>query len=655
MSMKLIAKLSLSLLLFHMSAVAQLRLPTLVADHMVLQRDVKIPVWGWAAPGEHIKVTFKNKTYHAVANQSGKWALTLAPSVAAGPFELIVKGANQQIVIKDVLVGDVWICSGQSNMVFDFNNGRARALYARDIATSANDQIRQILVPRNTSPVPLEQFKKAEWKSAGPEILNAFSAAAYFFARELYEKNKVAIGLINTSWGGTKAEAWLSEEGIKAFPQFENEVKLLKDTAQVGRNIRQHQLMVSDWHLKNKTADKGYAGNQANWAGIDYNDKPWKSTQLPVMFDKIGLNNTFGVIWFRREIDIPEKLSGKDAILKLGSVDDEDESFVNGERVGGYANREKAREHQVPGRLIKGGKNTIAVRVINWNGPGGFAGDMPMMLDFGTGKVPIQGEWKYEIGRKTNQLPGNYNVQDLSTSIYNGMIAPLFPYAIKGVIWYQGESNGTRGREYRDLFPAMIADWRLKWKQGDFPFIFQQLVNFKPAVQQPAESEWAELREAQLMTTTRSPNTAMAVGIDIGEADDIHPVNKLDVGKRLALAARKLAYGETNLIASGPTYQSSKTAGNAMILTFSNTGSGLAAKDGQALRYFTIAGADQKFYWAKAVIKNNKTIVVSSIDVPFPLAVRYAWADNPEGCNLINKNGLPASPFRTDNWFRLKK
>jgi sialate O-acetylesterase len=652
--MKLRIKLSLMLSFLYFYGSAQLRLPALVADHMVLQRGTSIPLWGWAKPGERINIIFKNKTYTSTTDAGGKWNLQLASQPAGGPYKLTVKSSDQQIIIQDILVGDVWICSGQSNMVFDFNNGRARSLYAKDIAGSENDQIRQILVARVTSPVPAAHFKTTGWKSAKPEVLNGFSAAAYFFARDLYEQNKVAIGLINTSWGGTKAEAWISEESIKAFPQFEKELKLLKDTSQIAANIKQRQLMVSDWHLKNKTEDKGYLEDKPIWAAAEYNDKLWKSTNLPVMFDKIGLNNTFGVIWFRREIDIPESLSGKDAVLKLGSVDDEDETFVNGQRVGGYANREKAREHQVPGRLIKAGKNTIAIRVINWNGPGGFAGDMPMELDFGTQKIPMNGEWRSEPGRKTAQIPGAYNVQDLSVSIYNGMIAPLVPYAIKGVIWYQGESNGTRGLEYRDLFPAMIADWRSKWKKGNFPFIFQQLVNFKPPVQLPAESDWAELREAQLMTTVKSPNTAMAVGIDIGEADDIHPVNKLDVGRRLALAARKLAYAEKNLIASGPIYQSSKIKSGTMILTFTNIGSGLATKDGQTLKYFSIAGADQKFYWGKALIKGN-TIEVSSLDVPIPVAVRYAWADNPEGCNLINKNGLPAAPFRTDNWSRAKK
>lgn len=651
--MKLSTKLFVLILLLCVRSQAQLRVPALVADHMVLQRDMPLPLWGWAKPGEKVTVLFKNKVYSGTTDATGKWTVRLPAQVAGGPFEFTIRSNDQQLIIKDVLIGDVWICSGQSNMVFDFNNGRARALYAKDIAASANDQIRQLLVARVTSPVPADNFKTSGWKSARPENLNAFSVAAYFFARELHQQHKVAIGLINTSWGGTKAEAWISEEGIKAFPQFENEVTLLKDTAQIATKIKQSQVMIAEWHQKNKTEDRGYAGDKANWAAVDFNDETWKTVTVPVMFDKFGFPNTFGVMWFRREIDVPAGLSGKDAVIKLGSVDDEDETFINGIRVGGYANREKAREHNVPARLIKAGKNVIAIRVINWNGPAGFAGDMPMVLDFGTKQIPLKGDWKYELGRKTNPVPGAYNTQDLSVSIYNGMVAPLIPYAIKGAIWYQGESNSTRGKEYRDLFPAMIADWRSKWKQGNFPFIFQQLVNFKAPVALPAESEWAELREAQTMTLTRSPNTAMAVGIDIGEADDIHPVNKLDVGKRLALAARKTAYGEKQLVASGPVYQSLKITGNKAIISFTNSSTGLKAKDGRELKYFSVAGADKKFFWANAVIDGSR-VLVSSKDVPQPVAVRYAWADNPEGCNLVNQDGLPASPFRTDNWERNK-
>lgn len=632
---------------------AQLSLPALVADHMVLQRDTPIPVWGWAKPGERINVIFKNKTYTIITDLGGKWSLRLEPHPAGGPYTLTIKSSNQQIIIQDVLVGDVWICSGQSNMVFDFNNARAKSLYAKEIAASENSQIRQIIVARTTSFAPIENFKTSGWKSAKPEILNGFSAAAYFFARDLYEKNKVAIGLINTSWGGTKAEAWISEEAIKVFPQFDNDVKLLKDTVQIAAKINQRKSLIADWHIKNKTEDRGYSEDKAIWASPEFNDELWKIVNVPAMFDSFGFPNTYGVIWFRTEINIPEDLSGKNAVLKLGRVDDEDETFINGTRVGGYANREKAREHKISGNLIKTGKNVIAIRVVNWNGSGGFVGDIPMNLDFGTKQIPINGIWKYELGRKTSQLPGPYNTQDLAVSIYNGMIAPLIPYGIKGVIWYQGESNSTRGLEYRDLFPAMIANWRSKWKQGNFPFIFQQLVNFKQSVQYPSESEWAELREAQSLTLLKSPNTAMAVGIDIGEANDIHPVNKLDIGRRLALAARSQAYGEKGLIAFGPVYKSLKIKGGKAIVSFTSVGQGLAAKNGKVLKHFAIAGADKKFFWAEARITGNQ-IEVMSKDVPNPVAVRYAWADNPEGCNLINKDGLPASPFRTDNWERIK-
>lgn len=653
--MKLIHKLWALLLLVQFSANAEIRLPALVKDHMVLQRDIKIPVWGWANAGEKIDIVFKSKTYKTTADQQGKWSLSLDKLAAGGPYELLVKGQKEQILLKDILIGDVWICSGQSNMAFDFNNGRARALYAKDIAASENDQIRQIFIPHTTSPVPLDNVKNAGWKSAKPTNLNAFSVAAYFFARAIYEQYKVPVGLIHTSWGATKAEAWTSEETIKSFPQFDKEVKLLQDSVKLLAKVQERRSMADEWHRKNKTEDKGYTGDQAVWAAADFKDTDWKTVNTPVMFDKFGFPDTYGVIWFRKEINVPESLAGKDAVLKLGSVDDEDESFVNGVKVGGYANREKPREHQVPGNLIKAGRNVITVRIINWNGPAGFAGDQPMKLDFGTAQIPADGVWKYQPGRLTGALPGLYNTQDLATSLYNGMLAPLIPYGIKGVIWYQGESNEVRAYEYRDLFPAMIASWRAAWKQGDFPFIFQQLVNFKQVKPQPGESDWAELREAQLMTLAKSPNTAMSIGIDIGESGDIHPVNKLDIGRRLALGARKIAYKEQHLVACGPLYKSMQLKGDHILISFNSIGDGLVAKaDGQpaeggGLRYFAIAGKDKKFYWAKARIKGDQ-VEVSSADVPEPVAVRYAWADNPEGCNLFNKNGLPASPFRTDDW-----
>jgi sialate O-acetylesterase len=628
---------------------ATIKLPALVSDGMVLQRDIALPVWGWAQPGAAVTVTFQDKTYQAVTGQDGKWLLKLDKQAAGGPYEMQIKGDGSVLTIRNILVGDVWTCSGQSNMVFDFNNSRANALYAKDRETSANDQIRQILVARGSSAVPAADFKTTGWKAASPATLSAFSAAAYFFARNINDKYRIPVGLINTSFGGTRVEAWTSEEALAAFPQFKNDIALLKDTAQVNAKIRAYQQRITDWHSKNKTEDKGYANGKAIWAESGLDDSQWKTTNLPALWDKYGYPNTFGVFWFRKEIEVPASMAGRNAVLKLGSIDDEDECFVNGVKVGGYANRTKPREHTVPGNLLKAGKNLVAVKVINYYDQGGMAGDQPMMLVAGDQQVSLNGGWKYQQGYVAGRLPGVYNPQDLASSLFNGMVAPLIPYAIKGAIWYQGENNVATAWHYRKLFPNMISDWRSRWQQGNFPFIFQQLVNLRAEQPQPSESQWAELREAQLMTLTASPNTAMAVGIDIGEANDIHPVNKKDVGYRLSLGARKLAYGEKKLVSAGPLYTGMKVQGDKIIISFANEGSSLVAKDGKALRYFAIAGEDKKFVWANAAIKGN-TVEVSAKEVARPVAVRYAWADNPETANLFNKEGLPASPFRTDDW-----
>jgi len=490
-----------------LQAQALIKLPPLVGDNMVLQRNTKTPVWGWATPGAAVEITFNNKTYKAVTNASGKWMAQLDALKAGGPYNMTIQGDGSQLTIQNILIGDVWVCSGQSNMVLDFNNGRAKVLYADDIANSTNDQIRQLLVNRVVSDQPAANFTSNGWKLASPKTLNAFSAVAYFFARNLYEQYHVPIGLINTSWGGTKAEAWTSEDALTDFPQFTKDIQLLHDTATVNARKAAAAKLIAEW-------------------------------------------------------------------------------------------KERAAK-----------------------------GDTP-----------------------STRMPGPYNPQDLATSIYNGMVAPLIPYAITGVIWYQGEQNGGRGYEYRTLFPNMIKNWRSKWGRGDFPFIFQQLPNFHNPVKDPNENApWAELREAQFMTLSNTPNTAMSVGIDVGEANDIHPVDKKDIGNRLALAARKLAYKEKKLVSSGPLYQSMKQRGNTIVISFSNTGGGLVSKDGQPLKYFAIAGEDKKFVWAEAVVKGN-TIEVSAPAVSSPVAVRYAWAENPEGVNLYNKEGLPASPFRTDDW-----
>lgn len=638
------------LLLSALQATATIKLPGLVGDNMILQRDAKVPVWGWTDKGAKVEVTFMGKTYRVNASAiDGKFVVKLVTPGAGGPYDLDIKDANDDIRIKNILIGDVWLCSGQSNMVFDFNNPRAKALYAQEIAASKNDQIRQILVNRGYASKPAEDCKTTGWRLASPQTLNSFTAVGYFYAYNLYQKYHVPIGLINSSYGGTIAEAWTSEDGLKALPQFENNTYFLQDSTAVSNKIREYQNKISDWDKKMEQLDKGYdADGNSAWAAVNADASQWKTMPQPGFWDKNGFPNTYGSFWFRKEIDVPESAIGKNGLLALGQLDDVDVTYFNGQEVGKSPNRDVKRNYIVPASLIKPGKNVIAIRIINYNGTGGIFPSDTLNFRSGDTRVSLSGFWQFNQGAKMEVRPNTFDAKNLPTALYNAMIAPLVPYAIKGVLWYQGEYNAHQAFTYRKLFPALITDWRAQWQQGDFPFVFAQLPNFQPVYDHPIESEWAELREAQSMALSLA-NTAMAVTIDLGEADDIHPVDKKDVGYRLSLASRKLVYGEKSLVASGPVYRSMHIDGNKIVLQFETFGSPMVSRGGGDLMFFAIAGVDKKFVWAKAIIKNN-TIEVSSPLVTDPVAVRYAWAGNPLGCNLFNAAGLPASPFRTDDW-----
>ena len=615
-----------------------LRLPALVSDGMVLQRDVSLPIWGWAGPGEPVTVRFNGQSYSAVTAPDGKWMVRLAPTKAGGPYDMTIRGAHDKLVVRNILVGEVWLASGQSNMVLDFNS--LRQVYAAEIAASANDSIREILVNRTYSPEPGEDFKTGGWKAAGPKTLAAFSAAAYFFALDLFNRYHIPVGIINSCYGGTKAEAWTDEATLHAFPEFTADIAFLKDSAAIARRIDSSKQSIEDWHRRTREDDDVRARP-------DFDDHDWKTAFLPDLWDHFGYKHTSAVFWFRRQVQVPAGAEGQTVALDLGPVDDEDEAFVNGRRVGGQTGKNLPRHYVLPEGLLHAGLNTVAIRVVNYNEEGGFVPGIPIRLTWVSDSVVLNGSWKYQQTLKVENIPGVYNPSGLPTSLFNAMIAPLIPYAIKGVIWYQGEYNTDHAYQYRSLFPAMIQDWRGRWGQGDFPFIYQQLPNFKAAADHPTESAWAELREAQFLTLSRLPNLAMAVGIDIGQAENLHPVDKKDVGHRLYLAALTLAYGEKGIVSTGPLYQSMRVEGDKVILSFTGVAGGLAAKGGGPLSGFAIAGPDHRFVWADAVIEGNH-VVVSSPNVPHPESVRYAWADNPAGCNLYNKEGLPASPFRTD-------
>ena len=611
-------------LLLSFTAFSEVKLPSLVSNGMVLQRDMPVKIWGWANPGEKINVSFKGKKLRSLADASGNWACTLPATPAGGPYEITINEKS----VKDVLFGDVWLCSGQSNMVI--NMERVKEKYAADIASANNSQIRNFFIPPTMSKVEVRtDLPASSWLPVNPENVLQMGAVSYFFARDLYAQYHVPIGIINSSVGGTPIESWISEAGLKEFPEYVKDTTPTNPAPPVPR----------------KSADRGLT---EKWASPIYSPKGWKRFAIPGFWEDQGLKDLNGVVWFRREIDIPASLAGLPAKLFMGRIVDADQVFVNGEQVGNITYQYPPRRYNVKNGLLKAGKNLIVIRVTNTAGKGGFIPDKPYEMIVGDQKFDLQGDWNYKVGEvfppvEEKPAPSIFS----PTALYNALIAPFITYSLKGFVWYQGESNVGKPEVYEKLLPALAKDWRTQFKQSDLPFLYVQLPGFQDRTMLPAESNMAVLRDGQLKSLS-IPRSGMAVTLDLGEWNDIHPLTKKPIGERLALAARKLAYGE-NIVSSGPIYESNQIEGNRIRIRFRETGSGLSINktDEDELTYFAIAGKDKKFVWAKAIIERN-TVVVWSDEVAEPVYVRYGWADNPEGANLINVEGLPASPFRTD-------
>ncbi len=606
---------------------------------MILQRDTKINIWGGAGKGERVSVRFNGKTYTSNAGQDGNWMLQLPAMRAGGPYTMEISGKNK-IVLHDILIGDVWLCSGQSNMVHQMKLHSVR--YPDDIAGANYPEIRQFWVPNVTDlQGSRDDLPSGSWKSANPEDVLEFSAVAYFFARDLYEKYHIPIGIINASVGGAPIEAWTSEDGFRDFPSILKTIERNKDTAYINGLSRRRQENMPDMP---GPVDKGLEGTMP-WYSPAYNPKGWRPIAIPGYWEDQGLRNLDGIVWYRKEIDVPASMIGRPAKVFLGRIVNADELYINGKKVGNTTYEYPQRRYAIPAGLLKPGKNLFVVRVTNTFGKGGFVPDKPYCLIAGSDTVDLKGYWEYKVGEVLvpHRAPGGgFSAQDAPTALYNGMIAPLIHYAIKGFLWYQGEANSNNGAEYAKLQPAMIADWRSKWKEGDIPFLYVQLPGFGDYNYLPAESGWAELRESQLQSLS-VPHTGMAVAIDLGEWNDIHPDRKKPVGERLALAAEKIAYGD-DIVYSGPIFTSAAFSGDKVIISFGNTGGGLITIDGEAPQEFAVAGADKKFGWAHAKIEGDKVIVWSD-EVKDPKFVRYAWADDPVDPNLYNREGLPASPF----------
>jgi sialate O-acetylesterase len=658
--------LALSLCLFvpPQRARAEVSVPALVGDNMVLQQGRKVRVWGTGGAGERVTVSVAGQTARATADEQGRWQAFLGPLKAGGPFTLTVAGDRNRLTFKNVLVGEVWVCSGQSNMEWPLaqSNGGHEAA-----AQGPHPEMRLFTVEKRTSAEPLADVE-GRWVVATPEEALRFSAVGYYFGRELHRRLRVPVGLIHTSWGGTPAEAWTSRAALDARPELrpivERYEKELRDLPQLRR---EHAAKLAEWERQYAVPDAGNRGEGLGFAEPARDAEGWRKMRLPQQWEAAGLNLD-GVVWFRRGVEVPPAWAGRDLTLSLGPIDDFDTTYFNGARVGATGAEVPnawtfPRRYKIPGALVRPGRNVIAVRVYDRMGGGGFGGggaSGAMALApagaAGGGVLALEGEWDYkpesvveekrlDFSNYPGPRPGPDN-QNSPAVLYNAMLAPLTPFRIRGAIWYQGESNAGRAYQYRTLFPAMIRDWRARWGQGDFPFYFVQLANWKAREQDSIDSEWAELREAQMLTMSGVPRTGMAVAIDIGEPEDIHPRNKLDVGLRLARWALADTYRQ-RVAPSGPLYDAHAVEGDRIRVRFEHA-RGLKTSEGGAPAGFAVAGADRKFVQAEARVEGD-AVVVWSKDVPRPVAVRYAWADNP-AANLYNADGLPASPFRTDDW-----
>ncbi|GHV47868.1 9-O-acetylesterase [Bacteroidia bacterium] len=621
-------------------AIAEVRLAHVFSDHMVIQCDLSVKLWGWADQDESVTVRFNGRQKKAVIGKDGQWQV-MFPAVQAGSdtYECKVIGKKNEIVLTGILVGDVWICSGQSNMGMSV---RGCLNAQEEIATANYPQIRLLSVGGDITAEPQQDILSDGWKLCSPETAGNFSAASYFFAREIYQKTGIPIGLIHSSAGGTNIETWTSTEAIRRFPFCEDKVK--ESLAPEFKKRLQESLDTNrDWNARIQADTEIPA-----WILSGDLLKNDLKMELPQRWEDKLMPGIDGVVWFQKEITLTDAQANSDIRVHLCLVDDNEQTFWNGTPIGATNGYNIERNYMLKKGIARPGKNILSIRVMDGGGSGGIRGDgKELYYEINDHKYTLCGEWYYKpwiVKDSRQQISAN----DYPSLLYHTKINPLTRLPIKGVLWYQGESNIGNAYQYRDLFPAMIRDWRAQWKQGDFPFLYAQLANCDPPSVQPCESATAELREAQQMALSLS-QTGMAVCIDIGDANDVHAKNKQDVGYRLAQAGLKIAYGK-DIVYSGPVYRSKEIKGDKVILTFDSVGSGLMAKDPYGyVKGFSIAAADRKFEWARAFIEDDQ-VVVYSPDVKNPVAVRYGWSENPDDVNLYNKEGLPASPFRTDTW-----
>ncbi|MCP8899699.1 sialate O-acetylesterase [Gilvimarinus xylanilyticus] len=613
----------------------------LLTEGAVLQRQQPLTLWGQADPDEAIKVSLNGEQVGSFnADNNGRWHWEGDTYPAGGPHTLVIEGDNR-IELSDIYFGDVWLAAGQSNMEMKMSNIKER--YAAVLAQSDNPRIRHFQVPKNAVyDGPQNDLPGGEWLAANPDNALNFSAVGYFFARQIERTQNVPVGIIMNAYGGSGAQAWMSPEALKNYPHYVEQAKRNAQPGYVDDAKAADNAKAAPWYENLHKADQGTHA-QPQWSATELDDSDWQPVNLPGQWSDSGIEDLNGVLWLRKTISVPESAAGQAGMLRLGRIVDADTAYINGQKVGNTTYLYPQRRYSIPEGLLTAGDNTIVVRAVTNAGNGGFVKDKPYRLEAGDTHVSLEGEWRAKVGARVEPAPSR-EFWDMGqpVGIYNAMLAPMTPMPLKGVIWYQGESNAGKPEEYTTLLPAMIRQWRHEFGQPELPFIYAQLPGFGEPVDDPVQDGWANMRQAQTKVLSE-PNTAMAVTIDLGEWNDIHPLNKKPVGERLALLARQQVYGETRLQAEAPApYVMQVNDGQAFISTAHAYG-GLTSKDGKP-DGFAIAGKDGEFVWAEAELDGD-LIRIWSDDVKEPVKVRYAWSDFPARANVYNSAGLPLMPF----------
>ncbi len=632
--------MAISLLLFACGlAHAAVELPLIFSDGMVLQRDRPIPVWGMADAGSRVRVEFDGKTVEAMADHSGRWRLTLPPHAAGGPHRMRIVGAGTARELSDILVGEVWLASGQSNMEWTLSQ---TANATTEIRNATDARIRHFKIPHAWSGQRQWQLHSGSWVASSPETAGDFSAVAHLFAREIHAATGVPIGIIDSSWGGSRIEAWTDAETLGIDP-----MQVARDAAR----MREEEEVALSGTRRRFARWNTLPAEDTGWQAEHLDERDWVPIPVPMLWEQAGWTGLDGVAWYRTSFELGDAEAKRGIRLSLGRIDDSDDTWVNGAAVGAMRNQwNTPRIYEVPARALHAGRNTLAVRVIDVGGGGGIHGapEEVCVQSDGRGCVPLAREWQFRVADAVfSAVDGK---QRAPTLLYNRMIAPLGDIPLRGVIWYQGESNADTPQDalrYRQQFVAMIRQWRGQWASPELPFLWVQLANFRSGFDTPTQSPWALLRESQ-SAALALPYTAQVTTIDIGTPGDIHPTNKQDVAHRLALAARHVAYGES-LLYSPPVFKGVHFAGNEAHVRF-DRGAVLSVRGGgDRAGGFALAGADRVFHPAQANIQGDM-VVVSSPQVAEPHAVRYGWRDNPEDADLLGEEHLPVSPFRSDAW-----